>query len=209
MVCPTCSSRRWDADRGASLYVNRGDGTFEDRSDKAGLVDQIYALNVARADFDNDGNLDVVLLRGGWEESPCGYRSCGTSEMARLTMLTIASGLAVPIATESAVWGDYDNDGLVDLFVCGEYRSPFAGDGATLPDPRNRVSVVSQRRERQVCRRRRCAGSRRGTVFQGIGRGGRLRRRRPAGSICFQYERALPTLSPRGERQGFATSLPK
>ena len=56
-----------DADLGASLYVNRGDGTFEDRSAAAGLGDQVYALNVARADFDNDGDLDVVLLRGAWE----------------------------------------------------------------------------------------------------------------------------------------------
>jgi hypothetical protein len=31
-----------DADRGASLYVNRGDGTFEDRSESAGLGEQIY-----------------------------------------------------------------------------------------------------------------------------------------------------------------------
>ena len=51
-----------DADLGASLYINRGDGTFEDRSASAGLGDQVYALNVTRADFDNDGDLDVLLL---------------------------------------------------------------------------------------------------------------------------------------------------
>ncbi len=56
-----------DADLGASLYINRGDGTFEDRSASAGLGDQVYALNVTRADFDNDGDLDVLLLRGAWE----------------------------------------------------------------------------------------------------------------------------------------------
>src|SRR5262249_3599225 len=56
-----------DADLGASLYINRGDGTFDDRSASAGLGDQVYALNVARADYDNDGDLDVLLLRGGWE----------------------------------------------------------------------------------------------------------------------------------------------
>ena len=56
-----------DADLGTSLYINRGDGKFEDRSASAGLGDQVYALNVARADFDNDGDLDVVLMRGAWE----------------------------------------------------------------------------------------------------------------------------------------------
>ena len=37
-----------DADLGASLFVNRGDRTFEDRTAAAGLGDQIYVLNAAR-----------------------------------------------------------------------------------------------------------------------------------------------------------------
>jgi uncharacterized membrane protein len=57
-----------DADQGAALFINRGNGTFEDKSAWAGLDNQIYALNIARADYDNDGELDVVLLRGGWEK---------------------------------------------------------------------------------------------------------------------------------------------
>ena len=57
-----------DVDRGASLFVNRGDGTFEERSAAAGLDAQVYALNLTRADYDNDGNLDVLLMRGAWEE---------------------------------------------------------------------------------------------------------------------------------------------
>lgn len=118
-----------DVDRGASLFVNRGDGTFEDRSHAAGLDNQPYALNARRADYDNDGLLDVVLLRGGWERP------------ARLTLLrntggafedmTRHAGMAEPIATESAEWGDFDNDGYVDLFVCGEYR-PDSTDARNL-----------------------------------------------------------------------------
>src|SRR5262249_44788114 len=56
-----------DAERGAALFLNRGDGTFEDGSDRAGLADQVYALNATRADYDNDGDLDVLLMRGGRE----------------------------------------------------------------------------------------------------------------------------------------------
>jgi hypothetical protein len=125
-----------EADRGASLFINRSDGTFADRSAKAGLDRQVYALNVTRADFDNDGRLDVLLLRGGWERpyrmSLLRNRGGGAFED-----VTVAAGLDEPIATESAAWGDYDNDGLVDVYVCGE----DAPDPDRGPDPRNRCRL--------------------------------------------------------------------
>ena len=109
------------ADLGASLYINHGDGTFVDGSAAAGLTPQIYVLNLAHGDFDNDGDADVVLLRGAWESrarlSLLRNKGAGVFEDA-----TIASGLAEPLSTESAVWGDYDRDGRLDLFVCGEYH---------------------------------------------------------------------------------------
>ncbi len=128
-----------DADRGASLFINKGDGTFEDRSDKSGLDDQVYVLNLARADYDNDGDLDLFLMRGAWETlmRPTLLRNKGDGTFEDVTL---AAGMAEPISTESASWGDYDNDGLVDLFVCGEYYSPLGG-AATAPDPRNRCRL--------------------------------------------------------------------
>jgi FG-GAP-like repeat/ASPIC and UnbV len=115
-----------DVDRGASLFINRGDGTFDDRSAAAGLDPQVYVLNLARADYDNDGNPDVVLLRGAWERpgrlSLLRNKGAGVFED-----VTLASGLGEPISSESAAWGDYDDDGWLDLFVCGE----------TQPDPPN------------------------------------------------------------------------
>ena len=129
-----------DLDRGASFFVNLGNGKFEDRSDQAELSDQIYALNVARADFDNDGYLDVVLLRGGWEKPMrlSLLRNKGNSTFEDVTM---AAGLGEPIASETAVWGDYDNDGLIDLFVGGEYKKPFPDGSRAQPDPRNRCRL--------------------------------------------------------------------
>jgi tetratricopeptide (TPR) repeat protein len=129
-----------DVDRGAALFVNRGDGKFEDRSESAGLADQVYVLNLARADFDNDGCLDVLLLRGGWEH-PMRLSLLRNTGNSSFEDVTIASGLAKPIASESAAWGDYDNDGLVDVFVCGEYLPPSAGGDATVRDPRNRCRL--------------------------------------------------------------------
>jgi hypothetical protein len=129
-----------DADRGASFFVNRGDGTFEDRSASAGLDRQTYALNLTRADFDNDGKLDVLLLRGGWE-SPAPLSLLRNRGDGSFEDVTLASGLGEPIACESAAWGDFDNDGMVDVFLCGETKNhTAAGDspgGGAPADPRN------------------------------------------------------------------------
>ncbi len=128
-----------DADRGASFFVNKGDGTFEDRSSKAGLDSQVYALNVVRADMDNDGDLDVALLRGGWE-APIRLSLLKNKGDATFEDVTLAAGLDQPIATEAACWGDFDNDGFADLFVCGEFLSP-SGSSSEKPDPRNRCRL--------------------------------------------------------------------
>jgi hypothetical protein len=133
-----------DADMGASLFINHADGTFEDRSSAAGLSQQVYALNLARADFDNDGNPDVVLLRGAWEK-PSRLSLLRNKGGGVFEDVTIKSGLGEPIATESAVWGDYDNDGLVDLFVCGEYLSAGGSVVSTPTDPRNRCRLYHNR----------------------------------------------------------------
>ncbi len=122
-----------DVDRGASLFLNRGDGTFDDRSASAGLDAQVYALNLARGDYDNDGHPDVLLLRGAWEKP-------GRLSLLRNTGdgvfedVTLKSGLGEPISSESAVWGDYDNDGWLDVFVCGEFHT-------TDPNPRERCRL--------------------------------------------------------------------
>ncbi len=133
-----------DVDRGASLFLNRGDGTFEDHSLQAGLSDQVYAVNLAHADFDNDGDLDVVLLRGSGE-IPLRLSLLENNGSGGFEDVTTAAGLLEPIATAAAAWGDYDNDGWVDLFVCGEYRESPRDAGSTKPDSRNRCRLYRNR----------------------------------------------------------------
>ncbi len=110
-----------DWDLGGSLFINRGDGRFEDSGVSAGLGDQRMAANLVHGDYDNDGDLDVVALRGGWETpyrlSLLRNRGEGVFEDA-----TLVAGLGDPIASQSAAWGDYDNDGWLDLYVAGEYH---------------------------------------------------------------------------------------
>jgi hypothetical protein len=107
-----------DCDLAAQLFVNRGD-RFEDRGHAAGLAGQSLAANASHADYDNDGRLDVLLLRGAWEAtyplSLLRNKGDGTFED-----VTAAAGLATPIQSQSGAWGDFDNDGFVDLYVVGE-----------------------------------------------------------------------------------------
>ena len=120
-----------DADpaRGPGFFVNRGDGTFEERSKSAGLADQVGAANVTHADIDNDGDLDLLFLRGGWERAkrPSLLRNRGDGSFEDVTA---AAGLLAPIASHSGAWADYDNDGLVDLYMVGEINRGR-------PDPRD------------------------------------------------------------------------
>ncbi len=126
-----------DWDLGGSLFVNKGDGTFVDRGKAAGLDDQVLAVNATHADYDNDGWLDVLTMRGGWE-APSPLSLLRNKGAGVFEDVTFASGLGEPIACQSAAWGDYDNDGFLDLYVAGEFRDkPF--------DPRNRCRLYRNR----------------------------------------------------------------
>jgi hypothetical protein len=118
-----------DCDLDAALFVNRGDH-FEDRGPAAGLNGQTLAANCSHADFDNDGRLDVLLLRGAWE-APYPLSLLRNKGGGTFEDVTAAAGLATPIQSQSAAWGDFNNDGFVDLYVAGEQL-------AERPDPRNK-----------------------------------------------------------------------
>ncbi len=111
-----------DCDRGASLFLNSGNGSFRDHSASAGLDSEIYVLNAVRGDYDNDGDPDILLLRGAWDvPAPLSLlRNRGDGSFEDVAR---ASGLGEPISSESAAWGDFDNDGWLDLFVCGEFHN--------------------------------------------------------------------------------------
>ena len=125
-----------DPERGALLLRNRGDGTFEDVSDAAGLADQVLSLNACHADFDNDGKLDILMLRGAWEVPR--RMSLLRNRGGRFDDVTLSAGLGEPIATQAAGWADYDNDGHVDLYVAGEFDPQR-------PDRRNRGRLYHNR----------------------------------------------------------------
>ena len=101
------------------FFHNNGDGTFTDRGAEAGLADQLGGLNLIQTDYNNDGCIDIFVLRGGWQQamrSSLLRNNCDGT----FTDVTEAAGLADPIASQTAVWADIDNDGLLDLFVGNE-----------------------------------------------------------------------------------------
>ena len=98
---------------GDRLYRNRGDGTFEDRTDSAGLGrDPRYGLGVSSADYDNDGHPDLLVTRLG---SCSLYRNQGDGTFAEVTE---DAGLAGVVGwSSSTAFADIDNDGDLDLYL--------------------------------------------------------------------------------------------
>jgi hypothetical protein len=95
-----------------ALYRNRGDGTFEDVTRRAGLAVEMYGIGVAVADFDNDGHVDLFVNALGPDRL---FRNRGDGTFEDVTR---KAGVSDPGFGSSATWIDYDRDGRLDLFVC-------------------------------------------------------------------------------------------
>ena len=110
------------------LFASDGDGSFSDRTVEAGLEGLFGGLNLTDADYDNDGDVDVYVLRGGW------FRQFGRHPNSLLrnngdgtfTDVTFDAGLGeVRYPTQTGAWADYDNDGDLDLYVGNESGKAF------------------------------------------------------------------------------------
>ena len=105
-----------------ALYRNQGDGTFVDVTAVAGLTPQRFSQGIAWGDYDNDGLLDLYVARGRLGPGPFTntlYRNRGDGTF---TNVSTEAGVGATTNTWAAVWGDYDNDGFLDLFVTSAGR---------------------------------------------------------------------------------------
>ena len=119
-----------------AFYRNAGDGTFTDETKAAGLDNQLGGLNCIGADYDNDGDMDVLVLRGAWLTDDGRIRNSLIRNNGDGTFsdVTSAAGLAAPAyPTQCATWGDYDNDGDLDLFVGNESRMGLPNPSGDYP----------------------------------------------------------------------------
>jgi hypothetical protein len=99
------------------LYKNNRNGTFTDVTKAAGLDLEMYGMGVAVGDYNNDGFPDIFITCVGQNRL---FRNTGKGNFLDVTR---ASGLSARQAfSTSALWFDYDRDGLLDLFVCNYVR---------------------------------------------------------------------------------------
>ena len=114
----------WDPRGQLRLFRNNADGTFSDRTEAAGLLGLFGGLNILQTDYDNDGHLDILVLRGAWlgVEGRHPNSLLHNNGDGTFSDVTIMAGLAeVHYPTQTADWADYDNDGDLDLYIGNEH----------------------------------------------------------------------------------------
>ena len=97
------------------LYRNLGDGTFQEASAAAGVYDENYTFQGVFFDQDNDGDADLYL------STDKGYAGIGLNRLFEnvggvFSDITATSGTGVRINSMGVAVGDFDRDGLQDLY---------------------------------------------------------------------------------------------
>lgn len=146
----------WDPLAPMHLFLADGRGGYEHRSREAGLDGLTGGLNLLTADYDNDGDVDVLVLRGAWlgAEGRHPNSLLRNDGAGHFEDVTFAAGLGrTHYPTQTAAFADFDLDGHLDLFIgnetTGEIKAPCQlfrnlGDG-TFEDIAARARVTNDR----------------------------------------------------------------
>ena len=112
----------YDARVSMAVLKNTGSGKFENIIQEAGATEQLGGLNCVQTDFNNDGLLDIFVVRGAWYYKEFATRPSLLQNMGNLQFkdVTEQAGMMTPINSIAAQWADYDNDGWLDLLIACE-----------------------------------------------------------------------------------------
>jgi hypothetical protein len=108
---PTVATAATPRSARSELWRNRGDGTFEDATEKAGVGYPGWAMGAVAGDVDNDGFDDLYVTCYGPNRL---FRNNGNGTFADVTT---TAQLGDPRFSAGAAFADYDGDGWLDLFV--------------------------------------------------------------------------------------------
>jgi hypothetical protein len=105
---------------GLHVYINMGDGRFEDRTAKLTSAPFVSGTGVLLVDVDNDGDEDVFLTSGN--QQILLENRLIPDGVFDLVDVSLEAGVALPTVGYSAAAGDVNGDGLPDIYVCGYNR---------------------------------------------------------------------------------------
>ncbi len=123
----------WGLDDPMHYFQNNKDGTFSDLTEQSGLKGITGGLNIQQMDYNNDGNMDIFVLRGAWNTQGFGNQPSSllrNNGDGTFTDVTISSGLLFFHPTQAAVWADFNNDGWLDVFIGTENSGDLDAGGS-------------------------------------------------------------------------------
>lgn len=110
----------WDISDPMHYFENNKNGTFSDVTERSNLTGITGGLNIQQTDYNNDGNIDVFVLRGAWLSKGFGEQPSSllrNNGDGTFTDVTTESGLLFFHPTQAATWADFNNDGWLDVFI--------------------------------------------------------------------------------------------
>ena len=118
----------WNLNDGITVLINDGTGKFKNTSLATGLEGINGGLNIRQVDYNNDGLLDIFVLRGAWfgpyGEMPNSLlKNMGDGTFSDVTK---ELGLLSLYPTQSCSWRDFNFDGKIDLFIANESLRRFS-----------------------------------------------------------------------------------